>query len=455
MSSRPAAMAARVLRTAPVAPHTTRITLGGPELARFVGVGHDQVVRMFFPQPGQLEPVIPDGADWWESFRAIPEDRRPALRNFTVRRFDPAALELDVDFVLHGDAGPASAWAVRAAPGDVVGVCHDAASAKWPDGTDWLLLVADETGLPALSVILEELPAGQRALAYVEVDGPGDEVELAGGPGVDVVWLHRGGVPAGRSDVVVRALRAAELPAGRVFAWVAGESGMVKEVRRHLVRDRGVDKRRVGFGGYWLHEVHEVHDEKLHRRPALSARTAAQDRRGAAHPAPVGKAEHDGPMTDRGDEDGGDQPPGTLVRFVLARLAEVERTARTAHDLHLGRPPADPAAPLVVPIARHAPERVLRDVAADRAVVRAWVLAVRSQLVAPVDPDAVEAAEAAIARMATGFAGHPDYRAGWLPAARPTADEPGDTPGDRSLRPVGTVTALGSGRVRRRRRQHP
>ncbi len=250
-------MAARVLRTAPVSPHMTRITLGGPELARFVGIGHDQVVRMFFPQPGQREPVIPDSGDWWETYQAIPEDRRPALRNYTVRRFDADALELDVDFVLHGDEGPASAWALRAAPGDVVGVCHDRTSAKWPEETDWLLLVADETGLPALSVILEELPPGLRTLAYVEVGGPEDRIDLATGPDVDVVWLHRDGVTAGRSDVVVRTLRDAALPEGEVFAWVAGESGMVKDVRRHLVRERGVHKRRVEFCGYWLHKVHD------------------------------------------------------------------------------------------------------------------------------------------------------------------------------------------------------
>ncbi|MCO1655421.1 siderophore-interacting protein [Pseudonocardia humida] len=257
MSSRPAAMAARVLRTTPVAPHMTRITFGGPELTRFVGVGRDQVVRMFFPRPGQREPVIPDSGDWWETYQAIPEDHRPALRNYTVRRFDADALELDVDFVLHGDEGPASAWALRAAPGDVVGVCHDAASAEPPADTDWLLLVADETGLPALSVILEELPAGHRALVYVEVGGPEDEIALATGPHVDLVWLHRQGVTAGRSDIVVRTLRQARLPEGQVYAWVAGESGMVKEVRRHLVRDLGVDKRRVEFCGYWLHKVHD------------------------------------------------------------------------------------------------------------------------------------------------------------------------------------------------------
>lgn len=249
-------MAARVLRTTPMTPHLTRITLGGPELTRFEAVGYDQCVRVFFPQPGQDEPVIPNDGDWYQAYQAIPEDRRPVLRNYTVRRFDPSTLELDIDFVLHGDGGPASAWALRAAPGDLVGVCHDAASPRPPADTERLLLVADETGLPALSVILEELPAGHRADVFVEVGGPDDEIELAAGPGVEVTWLHRDGVAAGRSDVVVRTLRAAQPPVEGLYAWVAGEAGMAKEVRRYLVRDRGVAKRDVEFCGYWLHKEH-------------------------------------------------------------------------------------------------------------------------------------------------------------------------------------------------------
>lgn len=253
-------MPARVVRTTRIAPHMSRITFTSPEFGRFEHQGHDQVVRMFFPRPGQREPVIPDTGDWWEAYQAIPEDVRPALRNYTVRRFDAGAGELDVDFVLHGDEGPASAWALGAAPGDVVGVCHDTASARAPEDTAWQLLVADETGLPALGVLLEELPAGTRAVVLVEVGGPEDRIELPTRGDAVVTWLHRGDVPAGRSDVVIRALRAAELPEGPVYAWVAGESGMVKEVRRHLVRERGVDKKRVEFCGYWLHKAHDTEE---------------------------------------------------------------------------------------------------------------------------------------------------------------------------------------------------
>ena len=94
-------------------------------------------------------------------------------------------------------------------------------------------------------------------MVLIEVGGPEGEIALPTGPAVDLRWLHRAGVATGRSDGVARTLRAAELPEGQVYAWVAGESGMVKEVRRHLVRERGVDKRRVEFCGYWLHKAHD------------------------------------------------------------------------------------------------------------------------------------------------------------------------------------------------------
>jgi len=48
------------------------------------------------------------------------------------------------------------------------------------------------------------------------------------------------------------ALREARLPlAERPYVWIAGESGCVKALRRHFVGERGIDRRRVTFVGYW------------------------------------------------------------------------------------------------------------------------------------------------------------------------------------------------------------
>ena len=112
-------------------------------------------------------------------------------------------------------------------------------------------LAGDETALPAIGALLEAAPAGKRVVAFVEVADTAEKQELPTAADVKVHWLHRNGTPAGASSVLVDALRAADLPTGPVYAWVAGEASGVREVRRHLVNERGVDKKQIAFTGYW------------------------------------------------------------------------------------------------------------------------------------------------------------------------------------------------------------
>lgn len=39
--------------------------------------------------------------------------------------------------------------------------------------------------------------------------------------------------------------------AADLYAWLAGEAGAITGLRRHLVRERGVDRKQVAFMGYW------------------------------------------------------------------------------------------------------------------------------------------------------------------------------------------------------------
>jgi NADPH-dependent ferric siderophore reductase len=121
----------RVVRSARLTPHLTRVTVGAPGLAGFPHRGPDQHLKLFFPRPGQGEPEIPpfeddDVASWYRRYLALPDDVRPDMRTYTARAFRRDAAELDIDFVLHGDrpgdGGPAARWAERAAPGDPVAV---------------------------------------------------------------------------------------------------------------------------------------------------------------------------------------------------------------------------------------------------------------------------------------------------------------------------------------------
>ncbi len=242
---------AEVVRAERLTPHLTRITVTGPDLDGFGYDGPDHLVRIFLsPEPGGA-PVLPDSDDWWPALQAIPGDVRPVVRNYTVRRLDRARREMDIDFVLHGDNGPASAWAGTAAPGDRLGVLSDGAEYAPPPDTDWQLLAGDETALPAITAAAEALPAGATAIALIEVAGADCEIPVAAPSGVTVHWLHRRGAPAGSSDVLVRTLRDMPLPAGTPYAFLAGESTMVTTARRHLCAERGFPKNRVYFSGYW------------------------------------------------------------------------------------------------------------------------------------------------------------------------------------------------------------
>ncbi|HEX2132343.1 MAG TPA: siderophore-interacting protein [Actinophytocola sp.] len=228
-----------------LAPHLRRITFRAPELAEHRCNGPDEYFGLMMPPAGQTAVTLPsaDRFNVRQAIRGLPEDRRPELRWYTVRAHRPADAEIDVDFVLHGDAGPGSRWASAATPGDEVGFRAGTATYAPPPGATRHLLAADETALPALSAILESRN-GADPHAYVEVPDASYEQPLAG----EVTWLHRGtDAPGSR---VLPAIAAAALPTVD-YAWLCGESALATGLRRHLVRDRSVDRRRIMFSGYW------------------------------------------------------------------------------------------------------------------------------------------------------------------------------------------------------------
>ncbi|MET7968479.1 siderophore-interacting protein [Micromonospora sp. NPDC005305] len=250
--------AARVAATRAVGDCLVRVTFGGDDLGEFAGGGRDQSVSVFLPHPGQDAPVVPVGAgeDWYAAWQALDPAVRAVMRSYTIRAQRPELGELDIDFVRHGDTGPATRWAGRARPGDQVLVLGPAVPDERtvrfqpPTGADSVLLVADETALPAVGGILDWLPAGTPVRAFVEVPTAGDIQPLPSAARAEVTWLVRGATTPG-SSLLADTLRGARLPGAAPYAWIAGEAGMVRSVRRHLVGERGLDRRRVTFAGYW------------------------------------------------------------------------------------------------------------------------------------------------------------------------------------------------------------
>ena len=263
----------QVVRTRRLGPSLVRVTFGGPDLHAFHSDGRDQSLSLFLPHPGQPEPVVPLelGDGWWQGWRELPDDVRAVMRSYTLRALRREPDEIDIDFALNGiepgaavQAGPASRWAARASAGDRVLLLGPAIADnrairfRPPEDTDLVVVWGDETAVPAASAIVEALPAGTRARVWLEVPHAGDIQDLVTEADAEITWLVRDERGTEGSSMALDALRAAQLPpAERPYAWIAGESGCVKELRRHFVRDRGIDRRRVTFVGYWRRGVSE------------------------------------------------------------------------------------------------------------------------------------------------------------------------------------------------------
>jgi NADPH-dependent ferric siderophore reductase len=303
----------RVLR---LSPHFVRVTFTGPDFHLFGTSGLDQRIKLLLPHAdgglcdiGAADPTTIVEGTWYARWRDLPADERNPVRTYTVRSIRPDRRELDVDMVLHepvpGQAdGPATAWLRRAKVGDrVVVVGPDARTPDPTVGLDWrpggarhLLLVGDETAAPAICSIVEQLPAGVTAQAFVEVPGNADILNVYPRGRSRVTWVARDAgcvtaegfqavaprgqllhqavatwLPRHMSELesVVRqtpdALEEIDVDTellwdspvdpttGDFYAWIAGEAATVKALRRHLVSEVGVARSNVAFMGYWRH----------------------------------------------------------------------------------------------------------------------------------------------------------------------------------------------------------
>ncbi|MER5963048.1 siderophore-interacting protein [Streptomyces sp. NPDC002057] len=243
----PKATEAHVVRTERITPHMVRVVLGGPGLDSFeVGEYTDHYVKLLFAPEGV---AYPEPFDMDRIREEFPREQWPTTRTYTVRAWDPVHRELTIDFVVHGDEGLAGPWAARATEGETMRFLGPGGGYAPAPEADWHLLAGDESALPAIAVALERLPAGARVHAFVEISDAAEEQKFATEDGIEVTWLHRGDRAPG--EALAEAVKALEFPAGDVHAFVHGEAGFVKELRRHLRLDREVSRERLSISGYW------------------------------------------------------------------------------------------------------------------------------------------------------------------------------------------------------------
>lgn len=234
-----------VLRVVDITPRMRRITLGGPELAGFISLGSDDHVKLMFPQNAAEQAALES-----PGFNIKGDGPQPAMRDYTPRRYNLDTGELDIDFVLHGD-GPASTWAAQAAPGQHLYIGGPRGSMIVPDMFDSYLLIGDETALPAIGRRLEELPAGRRVLAVIEIDNPAERQALHSAAEVEVIWVVRG------RDDLLETVRNLKLPGGTLYSFVATETKLSRQLRRVLLDTHQVDEAFLKAVGYWRAEGSE------------------------------------------------------------------------------------------------------------------------------------------------------------------------------------------------------
>ncbi|KAF2394038.1 siderophore-interacting protein [Pseudomonas frederiksbergensis] len=272
-----------------LSPHMMRVTLAGPMVTDMATWAPDQRVKLFFPAEDGSPARLSHEDGWYARYRSMPVAQRPAMRTYTIRHLRADQGEVDIDFVLHGETGPASRWAIRSVLGASIQItapdrhftAQDAGGFEWkpPQALKQLLLIADATALPAALGILDELSVlGEPPLtqAFFEVDSLEDALPVPDWPGLSVEWLVRDHASAG--SLMVEAVQRANLPSyvskesvelaevnvdeeilwetsasasDGFYGWIAGETVAVMSLRKYLIKERGIPRESLNLMGYW------------------------------------------------------------------------------------------------------------------------------------------------------------------------------------------------------------
>lgn len=237
-----------VERVTELTPRMRRLRLAGPELLRFDSSTALHCKLMFPPAQGQVSwpRLDPRG-------RYIPGHAR--IRKYTIRALDVAAGWMDIDFVIHHPAGPGSDWAAQARAGDRLGLIGPGGGGIRPAGAHPdapLLLLGDETALPAIARALEAMPPGQPATAFIEIADNAERQQVSLPPDASLTWLPRDGRPYGQA--LVQALQDSA-PDAETLVWAGCEFSAFRAMRNHLRGPLHHPRDRHLITAYWRHGV--------------------------------------------------------------------------------------------------------------------------------------------------------------------------------------------------------
>lgn len=265
------AFAVTVLRTERLSPGFVRVTLTGPDLHHFAPWGLDQRIKLVLPMPdgttpdfGLLAQPTPHPTHWYTRWKALPEDRRNVLRTYTPAAVRPEARELDVDVFVHEPAGPASQWALTCRAGDTLVITGPDIRAGYtgygihytpPVRPEQILLIGDESAIPAMRNILEQLPGATRAQVFLQIGNPADNLLPSSSSATRIEVVRR--ITPGRDGLGTAIRTWGQGPGAQwvqndaFYVWIAGEKTATTDARRYLTTELGIDRQKVAFLAYW------------------------------------------------------------------------------------------------------------------------------------------------------------------------------------------------------------
>ncbi len=225
-----------------ITPHFIRITLSG-DVTNYLNCSVGANNKLFIPIDGSKEVIFPGEKEEGTFVK-------PAVRTYTHRGIDPEKNEMMIDFVNHGENGPASRWAIKAEVGDPIGVAMKAKETTLFPKADYYFLIGDSTAIPVISVILETLPKEAVGKVILEVPGPLDEQTLVKPEGMEILWLHNS-APENGSEIAPT-VRETPLPStGSTFAYIAAEFSTVKDLRIYFRKELNFPKEALTAFSYW------------------------------------------------------------------------------------------------------------------------------------------------------------------------------------------------------------
>lgn len=237
--NKPAPRELTLIRKQQLTPNMLRVTLGGTGMQTFPADQASAYVKLMFPQHGAA---------------------RPAVRTYTVRA--QRETEIDIDFVVHQDAGPAASWAMNAPPGDSILVGGPGPKKQVDHQADWFLILGDMTALPAIGVNLAQLPTNARGYAVIEVICEDDIQPLSVPDGIEVHWQINP-QPGQNSGALLDKVRQLPWLGGRPYVWCACELTSMRQLRDHFRSRPELDRDNLYISSYWKLGVKEEEHKRL------------------------------------------------------------------------------------------------------------------------------------------------------------------------------------------------